>query len=264
VVENLLHNAAKFTRAGDRVTISLSAGTETAEVIVADTGQGIEPKLLPRVFEPFVQGEPTLARTQGGLGLGLALVRGLVGLHGGAVRAESDGKGKGARFVVTVPLGSEPLPAPAPAATGPSARPRRVLVVDDNVDSADSLADFLRMLGHQVEVAYEGQDAIARVLVARPEVVLCDIGLPGMSGHAVARALRAGGTEDPGSEGAGAAAGLRQAPCCAWRAGGAAGLLLVALSGYGQPEDRKLALEAGFDKYLTKPASPEALEQLLG
>jgi CheY-like chemotaxis protein/two-component sensor histidine kinase len=236
VIGNLLHNAAKFTRRGDDVTLSLAEHGGEAEIVVRDTGAGIDPALLPRLFQPFVQGERTLARSEGGLGLGLALVKGITELHGGTVRVESAGTGKGAEFIVRFPLVEA-----AAMQDGAKARVhgvnggRRVLVVDDNADAAESLADIVGMLGHAVEVAYDGPSAIEKARACPPDVVLCDIGLPGMSGYEVARALRDGGN----------------------------GMQLFAVSGYAQPEDVKKAIEAGFDGHLAKPLNLEDVERLL-
>jgi PAS domain S-box-containing protein len=238
VIGNLLQNAAKFSRRAGSVSLSLEPDGPNARIRVQDTGEGIDPDLLPRIFDPFVQGERSLARTEGGLGLGLALVKGIVELHGGEVRAASEGRGHGAEFVVTIPLVSA-------VASRKSARPsvvraggvRRVLVVDDNVDAAESLAALVRMFGHAADVAYDGASAIDKARASRPDVVLCDIGLPGMSGYEVARALRAEGAN---------------------------GIQLVAVTGYAQPEDLKAALEAGFDRHLAKPVSPDEVERLLG
>jgi PAS domain S-box-containing protein len=236
-VGNLLHNAAKFTRRGDEVTLSLATDGGEAEIRVRDTGAGIDPVLLPRVFEPFVQGERTLARTEGGLGLGLALVKGIAELHGGTVRAASAGNGRGAEFVVRLPLVDA---AVAQIAAGRRAVPgrggRRVLVVDDNADAAESLADIVGMLGHAAEIAYDGPSAIEKARANPPEIVLCDIGLPGMSGYEVAKVLREGGN----------------------------GMQLFAVSGYAQPEDVNKAIEAGFDGHLAKPLRIEDVERLLG
>jgi PAS domain S-box-containing protein len=238
VVGNLLHNAAKFTRRGDEVTLSLRrAGEREAEICVRDTGVGIAPELLPKLFDPFVQGERTLARTEGGLGLGLALVKGIAELHGGRVRVDSAGEGRGTEFVVSLPLASSAqveLPPPALAA-GPGSG-RRVLVVDDNTDAAESLAALVTFLGHVADVAHDGPGAIEKARANRPDVVLCDIGLPGMSGYEVAQALRAEGL---------------------------AGLRLIAVSGYAQPEDVERAVEAGFDAHVAKPADPAEIERLL-
>jgi PAS domain S-box-containing protein len=237
VIGNLLQNAAKFTRRGDTVTISVRAADGAAEIAVADTGAGIDATLLTAIFEPFVQGERTLARTQGGLGLGLALVKGITELHGGTVRAESAGSGKGAEFVVRLPVVPTAVAQERQhAAFARTNGRRRVLVVDDNVDAAESLADLIRMLGHEVEVAYDGSSALEKAGASPPDVVLCDVGLPGMSGYEVAKALRA--------------------RC-------ANGIQLVALSGYAQPEDLKAAVEAGFDRHIAKPADPDDIERLL-
>jgi signal transduction histidine kinase len=235
VVGNLLHNAAKFARRGDEVTLSLEPG-DRATIRVRDTGAGIDPALLPHVFDPFVQGERTLARTAGGLGLGLALVKAIVELHGGTVRAESAGSGKGAEFVVTLPTIAEA--AVAATVDGGIQRAngaRSVLVVDDNRDSAESLAEVVELLGHVVEVAFDGPSAVEKAHATSPNVVLCDIGLPGMTGYDVARALRASGI----------------------------GMQLFAVSGYAQPEDVKKAIEAGFDGHLAKPLKIEDVERLL-
>ena len=235
---NLLNNAAKFTRAGDLVSLSLEASGEGAEIRVRDTGAGIEAALLPKVFEPFVQGERTLARTEGGLGLGLALVKGVAELHGGRVHARSAGPGTGAEFVVHLPRARAAVVRDVPAqATERRRRGRRVLVVDDNGDAAEALAELVRMQGHTAEIASDGPTAIEKARANPPEIVLCDIGLPGMNGYEVARALRAGRGR---------------------------GMQLVALTGYARPEDQKAALEAGFDRHIAKPASPGEIEHLLG
>jgi CheY-like chemotaxis protein len=236
VVGNLLHNAAKFARAGDRVAVALRAVEGTAELRVRDTGVGIDAALLPRLFDAFVQGERTLARTEGGLGLGLALVKGIVELHGGSVRAESAGPGRGAEFTVSLPMAAQAAAAP-PSREAPRSpsRGRRVLVVDDNADAAESLCDLLRIVGHVAEVAYDGPSALEKAHRTPPDVVLCDIGLPGMDGYDVARRMR-GDTA------------LR-------------GTRLVALTGYAQADDRLRARQAGFDTHLAKPLD---LEELMG
>jgi signal transduction histidine kinase/CheY-like chemotaxis protein len=234
---NLLHNAEKFTRSGDRVELTLRAGGGEAEIRVRDTGAGIDAALLPHVFDSFVQGDSTLSRGEGGLGLGLALVKGIAELHGGRVRAASAGRGHGAEFVVTLPADGVP-PTPG-AQASPAARhapPRRVLVVDDNVDAAESLAEVLKVLGHAVEIAHDGRSALERARANPPDVVLCDVGLPGMTGYEVAKALRAG----------------------------AATMRVFAVSGYAQAADVKTALEAGFDGHLAKPCDPAHLARLLG
>ncbi len=237
---NLLHNAAKFTDPGGRVAVGLSVDRrhQRAVVRVEDTGIGIEPDMLPRVFETFAQADRSLDRSKGGLGLGLALVKGLVDLHGGQVSAASAGPGRGAVFTFWLPLaGGTITPAPPPAGEA-GGHPLRILIVEDNHDAADTLRIALELAGHRAEVAYNGPQALEAAAKVRPTVVLCDLGLPdGMSGYDVARALR----QDP------ALANVR----------------LIAISGYGQPEDRERARAAGFDLHLTKPVSPEELQRIL-
>src|SRR6266511_2989201 len=236
VLGNLLHNAAKFTSAGNEVTLSLRAAGADAQIRVRDTGAGIDPALLPNVFDAFVQGRRTLARAEGGLGLGLALVKGITELHGGSVSAESGGTGKGAEFVVRLPLvAAGVMEDRQPAVVQRMNGARRVLVVDDNADAADSLADVVKILGHSVDVAYDGPSAVERARANPPDIVLCDVGLPGMSGYEVARALRASANTPR----------------------------LFAVSGYVQPDDVKKAFEAGFDGHVAKPCDPAEIERLL-
>jgi PAS domain S-box-containing protein len=239
VLGNLLSNAAKFTPAGGRVTLALDAEADRAAVHVRDTGPGIAPDVLPTIFEAFTQGKQTLARSEGGLGLGLSLVKGLVALHGGDVAAVSAGPGRGADFVVTLPLARGAARAEVPPGAAPEVTParRHVLVVDDNRDAAETLAELVGHLGHRVEVAHDAFDALARVVDEVPDVVLCDIGLPGMDGYELARQLRALTERHD--------------------------VRLVALSGYAQPEDIARALEAGFDAHVAKPPDPERLAGLL-
>ncbi len=239
VLSNLLQNAAKFTPRGGRVTVATweDAGTSRAVVRVSDTGAGMAGDMLARLFEPFMQADDTLDRSKGGLGLGLALVKGLVELHGGSVEAVSAGLGMGSEFTLRLSLDlAEPVAAPSGRVDGARAR-RRVLLIEDVRDSADTLSDILRLNGHEVAVAYSGPDGIARAREFRPDVVLCDIGLPGMDGYAVARALRADEA-------------LREPR-------------LVALSGYALPEDLQRAARAGFDRHLAKPPDLDALEAIL-
>ena len=234
-----MQNAAKFTPAGGRVKVGTAAilSRGRAALRVIDNGAGMEPEILRRLFQPFMQAEATLDRSKGGLGLGLALVKGLVEMHGGEVCAHSDGPGKGSDFVVELPLDATADPAATPSPTQPEAGSRRVLIIEDNVDAADSLREVLEFGRHVVEVAYNGLDGLAKARQFRPEIVLCDIGLPGMDGFEVARAFRADET-------------LR-------------GIFLVALSGYALPEDLQRAWEAGFAKHLAKPPTMEKIEDLL-
>jgi signal transduction histidine kinase/ActR/RegA family two-component response regulator len=240
VMDNLLQNAAKFTPEAGKVTVSVEANKRLGQAVarVRDTGVGITPDMLPRLFEPFTQADTTLARTKGGLGLGLALVKGLVEMHGGAVSVESEGVGRGASFTVRVPLKDEEARADVPPRTvrerGPA---RRVLVIEDNADGAETLRDVLELGGHAVDVAYSGPGGIEKATAFGPEIVLCDIGLPGMDGYEVAQRMRA----DP------ALASVR----------------LVALTGYAGPDDVLRARDAGFDDHLAKPPSAEDLERVL-
>jgi signal transduction histidine kinase/CheY-like chemotaxis protein len=238
-IGNLLGNAAKFTPAGGRVELAAVPDGAAAEIRVRDTGAGMDPELLDRVFDPFVQARQSLARSEGGLGLGLALVKGFVEQHGGSVRAASAGPGRGSEFTIRLQrLGAGAgAPRAAPGRDAEQARALRVVVVDDNRDAAESLADVVRMLGHEVEVAFDGESAIEAVRARPPDLVLCDIGLPGLSGYQVAEALRADRRLD--------------------------GVRLVAVSGYARPEDRQRALDAGFADHLAKPADPDRVLRLL-
>jgi len=245
VLSNLLHNAAKYTEDGG--TIRLSAAVEGGQVAfrVLDDGIGIPAAMLDRVFDVFTQVDRTLDRSEGGLGLGLSLVRGLVEMHGGTVEARSEGLGRGSEFIVRLPL-LAPDPAEAPAAPPPEAAgapadppagaavpPRRVLVVDDNITSAQSLALILQYEGHDVQVVHDGPTALQAVRANRFDVVFMDIGLPGMTGYEVARRIR----EIPEL----------------------AGLTMAAVTGYADDEARRLSHEAGFDRHLVKPADPDAI-----
>jgi PAS domain S-box-containing protein len=240
LVGNLLQNAAKFTGRSGRATVltARDAQRDHAIVRVCDTGAGIPPEMLPHLFEPFMQADHTLDRSRGGLGLGLALVRGLVELHDGEVSAHSDGLGKGAEFTVRLRLvRAQPADATERPAAAEATACRRVLVIEDNVDAADSLREALAIEGHVVEVAYDGAEGLEKLRVLRPELVFCDIGLPGMSGYEVARAIRAQVV-------------LRD-------------VVLVAVTGYAQPEEVAKAKEAGFDLHLAKPPCLEKLRALL-
>jgi PAS domain S-box-containing protein len=234
IVGNLLQNAAKFTPRDGHVLLELTTREKDALLRVRDTGIGMDAEMLARLFEPFAQAEASLDRSRGGLGLGLALVRRLVELHGGQVYAHSEGPGAGAEFVIRLPVAAdaaERAPAPPPAAAPAH---RRVLVVDDNVDAAETLRDLLDLAGHEVAVAHDGEAAVERARALRPEIVFCDIGLPKLDGYGVARAIRA----DPGVRGA----------------------YLVALTGYALPDDLRRAVEAGFDEHLAKPPPLAAIE----
>ena len=237
-VGNLLHNAAKFTPRGGLVMVRTAAAGTGARLRILDSGAGMDPEVLRRLFQPFVQAEMTLDRSPGGLGLGLALVKGLVEMHGGEVCAHSGGPGKGSEFVLELPLAAAGTrPGAAAPAAAPPARRRRALVVEDNEDAAESLRVVLELQHHTVEVAHDGREALERARAFRPDIVLCDIGLPGMDGYEVAKALR--------------------------REPALAGVYLVALSGYALPDDLARAANAGFNRHLAKPATPDAIARLL-
>ena len=238
VAVNLVNNAAKYTPAGGSITISLAVERGTAKLAVSDTGIGIGAELLPHVFDLFVQGERTPDRSQGGLGIGLALVRAVVGLHGGTVAATSGGRGAGSRFTVCLPLSDSGVADVAPRALADAApSPRRVLVVDDNEDAANSLAHWLGLGGHDVHIGYSGADAIALAANQAFDVFILDIGLPDMSGHELLGRLKAAGT--------------------------AAHATFVAATGYGQQHDQAASLRAGFHHHLVKPIDPAALQAIL-
>jgi CheY-like chemotaxis protein len=247
ILVNLLANAAKYTDSGGSIAVSVRRTGAQAELCVRDTGVGIAPHMLDRIWHLFEQAERSLDRAQGGLGIGLSIVRNLVELHGGAVEARSPGLGQGSEFLVRLPIAPDdgvrpPREAPNALVEGPPrsqtrARPLRVLVVDDNVDAATTLGDLVRAQGHVVQVIHDGPAALAAAREHRPDIVFLDIGLPGMDGYEVARHLRAAG------------------PCPA---------KLVAVTGYGQAADRQRAAEAGFTQHLVKPAAPTAVIELLG
>ena len=246
VFANLLNNAVKYTEPGGHIALSAARAGGEVLVSVRDTGIGIAPEILPHVFDLFVQADRSHTRSHSGLGIGLTLVRRLVEMHGGSVTAASAGPGKGSEFVVHLPVtvaGELRVPSPPsrdrpdePGGSPTATRGKRILVVDDNKDAATSLALLLRLGGHSVQVAHDGPEALEAVRSAAPEVVLLDIGMPGMDGYEVARRLR----QTPGLE----------------------GVLLVALTGWGQEHDRRRSKEAGFDHHLTKPADPQALRDL--
>jgi len=240
IVTNVVNNAIKYTPPGGRVTIEVRRDGGRALVAVRDTGAGIAPEMLPNIFNLFAQAQDTLDRAQGGMGIGLTLVRNLATLHGGAVEASSEGLGRGSEFRIFLPLAAGE-PAAAPGAPGeepaPDAAGRRVVLVEDNADLRESIRQLLELDGHVVATAADGPDGLELIRSVRPEVALIDIGLPRLDGYAVAERARA----ELGRE-----------------------LRLVALTGYGQAEDRERAALAGFDGHLTKPITGRALRRALG
>jgi CheY-like chemotaxis protein len=239
VVSNLLHNAAKYSEDGGRIQLELEVEAGQAVIVVRDNGIGIDEALLPRIFDLFAQGARSLDRIQGGLGVGLTLARRLVELHGGRVEARSEGAKKGAEFRVYIPCvsvvqgGEAQLERPAP----PPALGRRILIVDDNQDAAESIAQYLQLEGHEVKTVGDGMQALACVPVFAPQIVVLDIGLPVLSGYEVAQRMR----KLPATQNA----------------------LLIALTGYGQKEDQVRAMEAGFDRHFVKPTDPRTLVELI-
>lgn len=239
VVGNLLDNARKFSMPSGTVTVRLggTAADEshagTAEISIGDTGVGIDPNMLARVFDVFAQEDLSLDRTRGGLGLGLSIARNMVELHGGTIDVASAGLGKGAEFTVTLPVELQRRAADTPPASLAATKPLRVLVVEDNVEAAESMRMLLEMYGYDVTVANTGKEAIATAEGTSPQIVLCDIGLPEMDGFAVARTLR-GKAETSHSR-------------------------LIAVTGYGAEEDRQKCMAAGFDVHLVKPVDPKVL-----
>jgi PAS domain S-box-containing protein len=240
IVANLLGNALKYTPDDGDVTVAVTRDGGTAVLRVADTGVGIPPYLIERVFDLFAQGDHGLDRGRGGLGIGLTLVRRLVEMHDGRVTALSDGPGRGSVFTVTLPAIDAPVPVPAaaPASAGPApVRSRRILVVEDNDDAREMLGVVLTLGGHEVHEAADGMAGLEMASTVRPDVVLIDVGLPRLDGYELARRLRA--------------------------ANDRASMRLVAITGYGQAEDRQRALDAGFDAHVTKPVVPERLAELI-
>jgi signal transduction histidine kinase/CheY-like chemotaxis protein len=240
VLSNILNNAAKYTPPGGQILVRVTATIDRVVVVVSDNGIGIEPEVLPYIFELFTQAERTPDRSQGGLGIGLALVKSLVALHGGTVDARSEAPGRGSEFEICLPrlTSRRALPGGALIEEGEApVEPLRVMVVDDNQDAAQMLAMLLEVQGHAVSVEYDGRGALQRARRELPQVMLLDIGLPDTDGYALARQLRA----IPELQGA----------------------TLVALTGYGQNEDRRLAEEAGFDHHLVKPADLAQVGEIL-
>ncbi|GAB6194764.1 hybrid sensor histidine kinase/response regulator [Lysobacter xanthus] len=239
VFANLLNNAAKYAEPNGRIVVRAERDRRQVRIRVRDHGIGIEPEMLPHVFELFTQGRREAHRAHDGLGIGLTLVRNIVDMHGGRVAAHSDGRGKGSEFVVVLPLAPANVrAAPAPPARSASAgATRRVLVVDDNADAAESMGMVLELLGLEHRIAYDGPTALEAVETFTPDVVLLDIGMPGMDGYEVARRLRG----DPAKS----------------------ALRLIALTGWSQPQDRERSRAAGFDHHLSKPVDIGALQSLL-
>lgn len=241
-IGNLLHNALKFTEAQGEVHLSLAEevhdGKMLAVVKVKDTGIGIDPNLLEQLFEPFIQADQDLARSKGGLGLGLALIKGFANLHGGTVRARSEGLGCGAEFIFEVPLSSGVNPGSQTMQPAPRGEPLNVVLIDDNRDMVETLAALLALDGHSINYAYDGESGLQLIKTTRPVLVFCDIGLPGkLDGYAVARSVRADLAINK--------------------------TFMVALSGYGQEKDKRLALESGFDDHLLKPVDFNGLTAMI-
>ena len=240
VITNLLTNALKYTPNGGRVTVSAGLDAGYVSVRIEDDGVGIPPEMLSKIFDLFIQVDGSLDRSGGGLGIGLTIVRALVELHGGQVRAASDGPGRGTRVEVRLPAARGDVPLPQVQVRLPAREPltpsRRVLVVDDDEDVREVLRELLEAEGFDVEAAAEGSSAVARAHATLPEIALVDIGLPGMNGYEVARAIR----RDLGEN-----------------------IYIAALSGYGQPEDRAKSYDAGFDAHLTKPVDIEVVTRML-
>ena len=240
IVVNLLANAAKYTDPGGHISLEAQSADDEIVITVRDNGIGLAPEKIPAMFELFAQGERSIARSEGGLGIGLTVVRGLCDLHGGSVSAHSGGLGAGSTFEVRLPAAAAPAgaqPVLSQPSTAGEGEGRRVLVVDDNVDTAAGLARLLSRRGYSVQIAHDGPAAMELARGSSPEIILLDIGLPGMDGHEVARQLR---TEPPCAE-----------------------ALIIALSGYGQEEDMRRSLAAGFDYHLVKPVDFEQVRALL-
>ena len=250
---NVLNNAARYTDPGGKISLALRRESPDrnyneepnqlawSALSVRDTGRGIEPEFMGSIFGMFVQGRHAASRSQAGLGVGLALARAIVELHHGTIEARSEGAGKGSEFIIKLPVEAA-IPAvaaeqPKRPANGRPGRPRRVLVVDDNVDAATMLAALIRQLGHEVQIVHDGSAALEAAEGYRPEVILLDIGMPGMNGFEVARRLRE----------------LGRIPA----------VRIVAVTGWGKPEDRKRSREAGFDMHLMKPVELSEIQRAL-
>ncbi|HYW32035.1 MAG TPA: ATP-binding protein, partial [Gemmatimonas sp.] len=239
VVANLLNNAAKYQSEEGRIEVRMERDGDHVVIEVHDDGIGIQEDMRTRIFELFTQGDRAPERAQGGLGIGLSLVKQMVELHDGTVTAISEGPGRGSQFVVRLPClpdSTMPEPTSTPAATPAADAPRRILVVDDSVDAAESMAMLLRLRGHEVQVAHNGYDALELAAASKPSVVLLDIGLPGMDGYEVCRRFRANGLAD---------------------------VRIIAMTGYGMEQDRQRAKDAGFDVHTVKPVAFSELLKLL-
>jgi signal transduction histidine kinase len=235
-VVNLLTNSAKYTDPGGVIDVALQEIDGFAIIEIKDNGIGIAPELQPRIFDLFVQSARSLDRSQGGLGIGLSVVQRLVEMHGGTVTAHSEGSMRGSTFTLRLPLTEAPMANKVKAAPAPVAG-KRILIVDDNEDAAETLAMMLSLDGHEARTAFDGAVALSKVRDWTPDIVLLDIGLPGMDGYEVARQLR----NDPSI----------------------GNIRLIALTGYGQPEDKQRAIDSGFDAHLVKPIAPELLAEAL-
>jgi CheY-like chemotaxis protein len=237
IVTNVLTNAIKYTPAGGHIVLALECEEKRARIRVTDDGVGIAPDRIGTIFELFAQAENAIGRSQGGMGIGLALVRNLVELHGGTVTASSDGVGHGTEFVIDLPCAEEmPVEPQAQRTAAAALAPRRIVIVEDNVDVRDLLRLKLNRLGHAVDVVGDGVSGVHAILERRPHMALIDIGLPRLDGYQVASQVRSKLGRD---------------------------IVLVAVSGFGQPDDKKRALEAGFDDHITKPADVQDIESLL-
>jgi CheY-like chemotaxis protein/anti-sigma regulatory factor (Ser/Thr protein kinase) len=241
VIANILHNAAKFMDPGGRIRLSVERDGQYAAIQIADTGIGIAPELTPKIFELFTQVHSKSERAQGGLGIGLALVRRLTEMHGGTVTAESEGPGRGATFTVRLPVMAAQVAGLAnqkrEAAAIPPVEPQRILVADDNRDAAEALALQLQLAGHDVRTAYDGIEALTVAMAFDPDIVLLDLGMPKIDGYEAARQLR-----------------LRTA---------SRRVTLIALTGWGQQQDRQRTADAGFDAHLVKPVAEAQLFRAL-
>ena len=238
VISNLLNNAVKFTPHGGTVSVQAVRDNDWAVLRVRDTGRGITPDLLPRIFDLFTQGDRSLDRSEGGLGIGLTLVENLVRMHSGSIEARSEGAGLGSEFIVRLPIvATVPASNAETVAASIPGQSKQILIIEDNVDAADTLAMMLQTMGHEAHAAYDGPSGLKDFVQWRPSVVLLDIGLPGMNGFEVAQRLRASSPKNH--------------------------LKIIALSGYGSDSDRERSRNAGFDHHLVKPVGFDALEKVL-